>query len=143
VTDPSRSYPSVSGYLAEVLYRGYSGIQGDRAENFLSVAVVEPALNDAHSRSALVTPEVQPSSWCVYSVCMPRINVYLSDEMAAAVRPLGLNLSQVLQAALKEQLQSGRLDAWLGQLEEPHELFGSRSAIRNALEVIEGEQHRG
>jgi len=74
---------------------------------------------------------------------MPRINVYLSDEMAAAVRPLGLNLSQVLQAALKAQLQSGRLNAWLGQLEEPAELFGSRSAIRNALEVIEGDQHRG
>lgn len=74
---------------------------------------------------------------------MARVNVYLSDQLADAVRPLGLNLSQVLQAALRERLESGRLNAWLGQPERRSESFGSHAAIREVLEGVEQGQHRG
>ncbi|MGC2192418.1 MAG: type II toxin-antitoxin system CcdA family antitoxin [Candidatus Dormiibacterota bacterium] len=74
---------------------------------------------------------------------MPRVNVYLSDELAAAVRPLGLNLSQVLQATLRERLASGRLDVWLGQGERRAEFLGSHAAVREVLEGVEKGQHHG
>ncbi len=52
----------------------------------------------------------------MYSVCIARVNVYLPDELADAIRPLGWNLSQVLQSAVRQQLDSSRLDAWLSRL---------------------------
>ncbi|MGH7691564.1 MAG: type II toxin-antitoxin system CcdA family antitoxin [Candidatus Dormibacteria bacterium] len=48
---------------------------------------------------------------------MPRVNVYLPDDLASAIRPLHLNLSGVLQAALRRRLEDNRLDDWLGALE--------------------------
>lgn len=74
---------------------------------------------------------------------MPRVNVYLPDELVAEVRPLGLNLSQVLQGALRERLNSGRLEAWLQQLGEPAEAVGGRAAIRQALDRAEGDERHG
>lgn len=71
---------------------------------------------------------------------MPRVNVYLPDELAKAARPLGLNLSQVLQTALQERLESVRLDAWLGQLDTPAEVGRSHGATRVGLEAIEREE---
>jgi len=81
----------------------------------------------------------QPS---VYSVCMPRVNVYLPDELVVAVRPLGLNLSHVLQGAIRDRLDSARLEDWLRDLDQPVELVGGRTAIRQALDRADvGEWH--
>lgn len=75
-------------------------------------------------------------------MCMPRINVYLSDELAAAARPLGLNLSNVLQDALREQLVSRRIDAWLDALGPPTAIRGAHLAALRALERVVGEPDR-
>ena len=66
-----------------------------------------------------MTPRILAVPAYVYSVCIARINVYLPDELAEAIRPLGWNLSQVLQSAVRERLNTSRLDAWLSELNPP------------------------
>jgi hypothetical protein len=51
---------------------------------------------------------------------MPRVNIYLSDELMAAVRPLDLNISQVVQVALRRRIDRRRVDEWLDQLTFPN-----------------------
>jgi hypothetical protein len=65
---------------------------------------------------------------------MPRVNIYLSDELMAAVRPLDLNISQVVQVALRRRIDRRRVDEWLDQLTFPNPPgIGHREAER-ALE---------
>lgn len=47
---------------------------------------------------------------------IPRVNIYLPEPLAAQVRPLGLNLSSLLQGALAERLGAVRATAWLEQV---------------------------
>jgi hypothetical protein len=75
----------------------------------------------------------------VYIVCIPRVNVYLSDELVEAIRPLGWNLSQVLQNAVRERLDSVRLDAWLRKLNPPNPGAPGHGQTMAALERASGE----
>lgn len=48
---------------------------------------------------------------------MPRVNIYLPDDLAAAVRAAGLNLSSLTQDAIRRHLAGRTTDAWLKTLE--------------------------
>ena len=53
----------------------------------------------------------------MYSVCMPRVNVYLPDDLAAAARAAKLNLSSLTQEAIRRELAGRTTDAWLATLD--------------------------
>ncbi len=65
---------------------------------------------------------------------MPRINVYLPDALAALAEPLDLNLSQLLQSALRDRIACDRLDRWLSELRQTPSPGPSRREVRMALE---------
>ncbi|MGC1185482.1 MAG: type II toxin-antitoxin system CcdA family antitoxin [Candidatus Dormiibacterota bacterium] len=65
---------------------------------------------------------------------IPRVNIYLSDELMAAVRPLELNLSQVMQVALRQRLDRQRVDEWLDQLNFPTPTATCHREVQLALE---------
>ena len=48
---------------------------------------------------------------------MPRVNVYLPDDLAAAARAAGLNLSSLTQEAIRRELAGRTTDAWLATLD--------------------------
>lgn len=48
---------------------------------------------------------------------MPRVNVYLPDDLAAAVRAAGLNVSALTQDAIRRYLAGRTTDAWLATLD--------------------------
>ncbi|MGH7639865.1 MAG: type II toxin-antitoxin system CcdA family antitoxin [Candidatus Dormibacteria bacterium] len=54
----------------------------------------------------------------VVGIGVARVNVYLPEELARAARPARLNLSKLLQEALRDRLAADRLDAWLDRLED-------------------------
>ena len=45
-----------------------------------------------------------------------RVNVYLSDDLAAQAREAGLNLSAVTQEAVRRTLAARSTDSWLASL---------------------------
>jgi post-segregation antitoxin (ccd killing protein) len=53
---------------------------------------------------------------CVYLVRMARVNVYLPDDLAAAVKAADLNVSSVAQAALADELAARDTSRWLDGL---------------------------
>ncbi len=59
---------------------------------------------------------------CVYNRRMPRIQVYLPDELHREVKRSGLSPSELLQEAVRSELlrrqQIARLDEYLGELEQ-------------------------
>lgn len=69
--------------------------------------------------------------------------MYLPEKLANSVKPLGLNLSQVLQAALREELTAERLSSWLRQLDDGTDRSGAHAALRGALESLEPDQPGG
>ncbi len=48
---------------------------------------------------------------------MPRVNVYLPDDLAAAARAARLNLSSLTQEAIRRELAGRTTDDWLATLE--------------------------
>lgn len=63
-------------------------------------------------------------------MCMARVNVYLPDELALAVRPLDLNLSALVQAAVRQRLDTLRIDSWLSELAtQPTNRTGHRKTL--------------
>jgi post-segregation antitoxin (ccd killing protein) len=48
---------------------------------------------------------------------MPRVNVYLPDDLAAAAREASLNLSSLTQEAIRRELAGRTTDAWLATLD--------------------------
>jgi post-segregation antitoxin (ccd killing protein) len=48
---------------------------------------------------------------------MPRVNIYLPDDLAAAVRAAGINLSALTQDAIRRHLAGRTTDAWLATLD--------------------------
>ena len=48
---------------------------------------------------------------------MPRVNIYLPEELAAAVRAAGINLSSLTQEAIRSHLAGRTTDAWLATLD--------------------------
>lgn len=57
-------------------------------------------------------------SVCIVCV-VARLNVYLPDDLAAAAKKGGLNLSAVTQEAVRATLAARSTDAWLAMLDAP------------------------
>jgi post-segregation antitoxin (ccd killing protein) len=47
---------------------------------------------------------------------MARVNVYLPDELAAAARDAGINVSNLTQEAIRQELARRGTDAWLDRV---------------------------
>lgn len=61
-------------------------------------------------------PTAVPFPVCVYPVRMARVNVYLPDDLADAVRAADLNVSAIAQEALAGALAAQDIDVWLDQV---------------------------
>jgi post-segregation antitoxin (ccd killing protein) len=48
---------------------------------------------------------------------MPRVNIYLPDDLATAVRTAGINLSSLTQDAIRRHLAGRTTDAWMATLD--------------------------
>ncbi len=66
---------------------------------------------------------------------MTRLNVYLPDELAAAAKKAGLNLSAVTQQAVRRTLAERSTDAWLAAV-SPTPAVGGVSHER-AIEALD------
>jgi post-segregation antitoxin (ccd killing protein) len=64
--------------------------------------------------------------------------VYLPDELAAAARKAGLNLSALTQDAVRHTLEAGTTDAWLATLRPPSRQVGHDLALE-ALDATRDE----
>jgi post-segregation antitoxin (ccd killing protein) len=71
---------------------------------------------------------------------MARVNVYLPDELAAAVKAADINVSAIAQAALADELAIRDTNRWLDELkslpriEVPHEeVLAAVHAARDEL----------
>ena len=56
----------------------------------------------------------------VYAMRMARVNVYLPDDLAAAAREAGLNVSRITQAALTAALAERDTNRWLDSIARMH-----------------------
>ncbi len=52
----------------------------------------------------------------MYTMRMSRVNVYLPDELAAAARAAGINVSNLTQEAIRQELARRGTDAWLDRV---------------------------
>ncbi|MGR7024745.1 type II toxin-antitoxin system CcdA family antitoxin [Geodermatophilus sp. URMC 62] len=69
---------------------------------------------------------------------MPRVNIYLPDDLAAAVRTAGINLSSLTQDAIRQHLAARTTDAWLATL-DPAPLLVSHDDALAALDATREE----
>lgn len=70
---------------------------------------------------------------------MARLNVYLPDELAAAARQSGMNVSAVAQEAIRRALDASATDGWLATLDtSPGRTVGHRRALA-ALDEVRDE----
>ncbi|MEP6464147.1 MAG: type II toxin-antitoxin system CcdA family antitoxin [Frankiaceae bacterium] len=70
---------------------------------------------------------------------MSRVNVYLPDELAAAARAAGLNLSAVTQEAVQRSLRARSTDAWLATLGPASAHRVDHADVMAALDAIRDE----
>jgi post-segregation antitoxin (ccd killing protein) len=68
---------------------------------------------------------------------MPRVNVYIPGELAKSLESLDLNLSQLLQSALRDRIACDRLENWLAEL--AHTLSPEVSHREASLALDDGE----
>ncbi|HDL42254.1 MAG TPA: antitoxin [Actinobacteria bacterium] len=73
---------------------------------------------------------------------MARVNVYLPDELASAVKAADLNVSKLTQEALRSALAATRIDEWLDQIHSVRPLGIDQdhvvSAVAAAKDELEG-----
>ena len=74
----------------------------------------------------------------VYYVCMARLNVYVPDDLAAAARGEGLNVSALTQDAIGAALAARATDRWLDSL-GPGEQEFDRADVLAALDAARDE----
>ena len=70
---------------------------------------------------------------------MARVNVYLPDELAAAVREADLNVSAIAQAALADELAAQAADAWLEEVAALRPTGVRHSAVLDAVAAARDE----
>lgn len=69
---------------------------------------------------------------------MTRVNVYLPDDLAAAAKQAGLNLSAVTQEAVRRFLTVRSTDAWLATLRRTAQPVTHEGALE-ALDAVRDE----
>ncbi len=74
----------------------------------------------------------------MYLVCMARLNVYVPDELAAAARDAGLNVSALTQQALSDALSRAATDSWLARIDRPVSA-ATHAAVAAALDAARDE----
>lgn len=70
---------------------------------------------------------------------MARLNVYLPDDLAAAVRERRLNVSALAQSAVRAALAQESTDAWLAQLRPVPANQATHSGVLRALDEARDE----
>ncbi len=70
---------------------------------------------------------------------MARLNVYLPDELAAAAKASGLNLSAVTQEAVRRCLDARSTDAWLATLHPAPRHRVTHESMVDALDAVREE----
>jgi post-segregation antitoxin (ccd killing protein) len=86
-----------------------------------------------------------PVARSVYAMRMARVNVYLPDDLAAAARDAGLNVSGITQEALTAALAQRATDRWLDDVAQLRptsvthaQVLGAVAAARDELEASIG-----
>jgi post-segregation antitoxin (ccd killing protein) len=69
---------------------------------------------------------------------IPRINVYLPDELASAAKEQGLNVSALTQEAITEQLGVRATGRWLTGLQAPTGHSATHDDVIAALDAVRG-----
>lgn len=73
-------------------------------------------------------------------VCgVSRLNVYLSDALAAEAKAAGLNLSAVTQEAVRQTLAARSTDSWLSTLPVPSAEPAAHDRALEALDAARDE----
>ena len=67
------------------------------------------------------------------------LNVYLPDDLAAAAKKAGLNLSEVTQDAVRRSLAARSTDAWLATLEPALSPASPHDHVLDALDAWRDE----
>ncbi len=70
---------------------------------------------------------------------MARVNVYLSDDLAAEAKAAGLNVSKLTQEALRSALAVGRVDEWLDDIGSLRPLGIGHEAVASAVAEAKDE----
>lgn len=70
---------------------------------------------------------------------MPRVNVYLPEELAARAKQADLNLSALTQDAVRRALGARETNTWLATLEERSGFAVSHEAALAALDSARDE----
>jgi post-segregation antitoxin (ccd killing protein) len=75
-------------------------------------------------------------------VCMARLNVYLPDDLASEVKAVELNVSAVLQRALRAELASRATATWLEGLAALPTVDVPDEAVERALDAAREDAAR-
>ncbi len=67
---------------------------------------------------------------------MPRVNIYLPDDLAEQAKLAGMNVSQVAQDALREQLRRQRMSDWVGRVSKRPPTGVSHNQVIGALHAV-------
>ena len=70
---------------------------------------------------------------------MARVNVYLPDELAAAARAAGINVSNLAQEAIRQELARRSTDAWLDRVAGLRPTPVSHRAVLDAVDAARDE----
>lgn len=65
---------------------------------------------------------------------MARVNIYLPDDLAEQARKADVNVSAVAQDALRRELASASIDAWLESLDRIERVDVSHSIAQSAMD---------
>lgn len=80
-----------------------------------------------------------PTCGHVYAMRMARVNVYLPDDLAAAVREADLNVSGIAQQALTAALAERRAARWLDDIARLRPTGATHSQVLDAVDAARDE----
>ena len=70
---------------------------------------------------------------------MPRVNIYLPDELALDARRADLNVSALAQGAIRQALAARATNEWLSRLSTPDQPSVSHEEVLAALDAARDE----
>lgn len=77
--------------------------------------------------------------WCVYSMRMARVNVYLPDDLADAARAADLNISSLTQDAVRRELHRTGIEEWVQTVSRFAKSGVSHDAVQKAIDAAREE----
>jgi post-segregation antitoxin (ccd killing protein) len=80
---------------------------------------------------------------CVYGMRMPRVNVYLPDDLAEEAKKAGLNISSLTQAAIRSSLAAQTLKRWQQQVSKLPSAGVSHANVIEAVKSAKDELESG